>query len=353
MIIEIGLTLKMKKVSVVLPVYRVEKYIGATIASVLAQTYKDFEILIIDDGSPDRSVEICQQFTDPRIKIIHQANRGLAGGRNTGIRHAQGEYLALLDGDDVWLPEKLEKHVEHLESSPDVGVSFSRSAFIDEAGKSLGTYLMPKLKEITPSYLLHENPVGNGSAAVIRREVFEAIKFQDNLYGTIEDFYFDEYFRQAEDIECWLRIAIQTNWQIEGISEALTLYRVNSAGLSASLLKQLEYLEKVIEKTRSYAPGLIAQWEGSAKAYQLRYLARSAVRLKAGSIAMKLINQALVAHWPILLEEPRRTLMTLAAAYLLWLLPLSLYSQMETFALKMTAATQKRRILQENYNQLA
>ena len=341
----------MKKVSVIIPVYKVEKYILATVESVLAQTYKNFEIIIIDDGSPDKSIEICQQFTDPRIKIIRQHNRGLAGARNTGIRHAKAEYLALLDGDDLWLPEKLEKHVEHLESSPYVGISFSRSAFIDEAGNSLGTYLMPKLKEITPPYLLRENPVGNGSAAVVRREVFEAIKFQDNLYGTIEDFYFDEYFRQAEDIDCWLRIAIQTNWEIAGIPEALTLYRVNSGGLSANLLKQLEYLEKVIEKTRSYAPELIAKWEGPTKAYQLRYLARSAVRLQAGSMAVKLVHRALAAHWQLLLKEPRSTLMTLAAAYLLWLLPQPLYCQIEALAAKMTGSTQKRRILQDQSGQ--
>lgn len=339
----------MKKFSVIIPTYKVEKYIAAAIESVIAQTYQNFEIIVVDDDSPDRSVEICQQFTDSRIKIVSQKNRGLAGARNTGIRHAQGDYIALLDGDDLWLPEKLEKHFEHLENSPSVGISFSRSAFIDEAGNPLGTYLMPKLKEITPADLLRDNPVGNGSAAVIRREVLEAIKFQDNLYGDIEYFYFDDVFRQAEDIECWLRIAIQTNWQIEGIPEALTLYRVNSGGLSASLLKQLESLQKVIEKIRSYAPELIAEWENPTKAYQLRYLARSAVRLKVGSMAVQLMHQALATHWRILFEQPRRTVMTLAAAYLLWLLPQPLYSQIEGVASKMTAATQKRRILQDQY----
>ena len=335
----------MTKVSVILPVYRVEKYIGVTVKSVLAQTYKDFELLIVDDGSPDSSIKICRQFTDPRIKIIQQANRGLAGARNTGIRHAQGEYLAILDGDDLWLPKKLEKHVEHLKASPTVGLSFSRSAFIDEAGNLLGTYTMPRLKEITPSYLFRDNPVGNGSAAVIRREVFETIKFQNNLHGTMEDFYFDENFRQAEDIECWLRIAIQTNWQIEGIPEALTLYRVNSGGLSANLLKQLEFYEKVIEKAESYAPELLAQLGSMARAYHLRYLARSAVRMQSGSMAKKLIHQALAAHWRIIAEEPRRTLMTLAAAYMLWLLPQSFYCQLETLASRSIGATQKRRIV--------
>jgi|SRR6476469_6259985 len=341
----------MKKISVIIPVYAVEKYIAATVQSVLYQTYKNFEILIIDDASPDRSIEICEQFTDDRIIIIRQPNRGLPGARNTGIRHAKGEYLALLDGDDLWLPEKLEKHVEHLENYPYVGVSFSRSAFIDEAGNPLGTYQMPKLKDVTPSNVLCRNPISNGSAAVIRREVFEDIKFSDNLYGTVEDFYFDERLRQskadATDVDCWLRMAIQTRWKIEGIPEALTLYRVNSGGLSANILNQFAALEKVMEKARSYAPELIAQCEKPAKSYHLRYIARRAVTLKDGKMAVELVHQSLATHWRILLEEPRRTLLTLAAAYSLWLLPQPLYSKMEALALKMTGATQRQRILKD------
>ena len=341
----------MERISVIIPVYGAEKYIGATLQSVLDQTYKDFEVLIIDDASPDRSIEICEQFTDPRIKIIRQKNRGLPGARNTGIRHAQGDYLALLDADDIWLPEKLEKHVEHLENSPAVGVSFSRSAFIDEAGNPLGIYQMPKLTGLTPGYVLCRNPISNGSTPVIRREVFEAIKFQDNLYGTVEDFYFDDNFIHQEDIECWIRIAIQTDWQIEGIPEALTLYRVNSGGMSAKLLKNIEYWERMIEKTRTYAPEVVAKWENPARAYQLRYLARRAVTLKDSSVAIELLHRALATHWRILLEEPRRTLLTLSAAYLLRLLPEPFYYQLESLALKMTEFTQRRRILQDQSRQ--
>jgi glycosyltransferase involved in cell wall biosynthesis len=343
----------MKKVSVIIPVYGVEKYIAATVQSVLDQTYKEFELLIVDDGSPDRSVEICQQFTDPRIKIIRQQNSGVCAARNTGIRHAQGEYLAFLDGDDVWLPEKLEKHIEHLENSPTVGLSFSRSAFINEAGQPLGIYQMPKLKDIAPPLILCRNPIGNGSVPVIRREVFAAIKFQDDPQGTAKDCYFDERLRHFEDVECWLRISLKTDWQIEGIPEALTLYRVNSGGASANLLKQLEDLEKVLEKTRSYAPELIAQYGNPAKAYELRKLARWAVRLKAAPTAVDMAHRALSTHWRMILDEPQRTLLTLGAAYSLWLLPRPVYRQIENFALKMTGAAQKRRILQDRSRQLA
>ena len=341
----------MEKFSVIVPVYGVEKYIAATLQSVLEQTYQDFELLIIDDESPDRSIEICQAFTDSRIKIIQQKNRGLSGARNTGIRHAQGEYLAFIDGDDLWLPEKLEKHLKHLEKSPGVGVSFSRSALIDEAGNPQGTYLMPQLTEITVPCLLRSNLVGNGSAAVVRREVFEDIKYQINLDGNVEYCYFDEQLRRAEDIEFWLRIAIQTNWQIEGIPEALTQYRVNSGGLSANLFKQLESWEQVLEKTRSYAPELVARWENVAKANQLLLLARVAVRLQASSEAVTLMHRALSTYWRILIEEPRRTLLTLAAAYMLWFLPKPLYRQIEALAAKKIGGVQKQRILQDQSGQ--
>jgi glycosyltransferase involved in cell wall biosynthesis len=336
----------MTKVSVIIPVYAAEKYIADTLRSVFEQTYNNFEVLIIDDGSPDRSIEICQQFADSRIKIIRQENRGLAGARNTGIRHAQGEYLALIDADDLWLPEKLEQHIAHLEKSPAVGVSFSRSAFIDEAGQALGTYHMPKLTGITPPYLLCHDPVGNGSAGVFRREVFEGIRFQDNLHGCVEDFYFDERFRMSQDMELLLRIALQTPWQIEGIPEALTLYRVTGGTLSSNWSKKVEAWEKVLERVSSYAPELIAQRGNQSRACQLRYLARRAVRLQAKeAIAVELINRALATYWRIILEEPRHTFMTLVAAYLLWLLPQSIYSNIETLMSGITGAIQRGYIL--------
>lgn len=334
----------MPKVTVIIPVYNVETLVGATLQSVLQQTYQDFEILVINDESTDGSLGICRGFADPRIQIISQKNRGLAGARNTGIRYAQGEYLAFLDSDDLWLPEKLAKHVEHLDHKPDVGVSFSRSQFIDETGQDIGIYQMPKLTDITAGHLFCRNPIGNGSAVVLRRAVLENIKFQDNLYGAVENFYFDDSFRQSEDIECWLRIALQTSWKIEGIPDALTLYRVNMGGLSANILNQYAAWERIIAKTLTYNPDFIAQWGDRARAYQLRYLARRAARQRSPQMATQLLHRALATDWRILLEEPRRTLLTLAAAYSLWLLPKPVYQALEAIMMRATGSTQRRRI---------
>lgn len=338
----------MKLVSVIIPVYNVEKFIAATVQSVLNQTYTNFELLIVDDGSPDKSIEICQQFTDPRIKIIRQPNRGVAAARNNGIRHAQGDYIAFLDADDIWMPEKLEKHVNHLENSPHVGVSYSYSAFIDAAGNSLGIYQVPKTEGITPRHILFRDPIGSGSNLVARREAFTAIKFQDNLYGTVEDFYFDDdrQLHPSEDTECWLRIALKSGLQFAGIPEVLIQYRLNPGGHSHNFLKKASSWEKLLEKARTYAPELMAQWENAARAYQLTAIARRAVNQGAGAMAVELSHRALTSYWRILLEEPKRTLLTLAAAYTLWLLPQPVYSQMKAIALKSTAASQKRQILQ-------
>ncbi len=334
--------------SVIIPVYNSENYVAQTLQSVLSQTYSDFEIIIVDDGSTDKSIDICQQFQDARIKIIHQQNRGLAGARNTGIRHAQGEYLAFIDSDDLWLPEKLAKHMQHFKRSPEVGVSFSRSSFLDDQGKPLGIYQMPKLTEIMPEYLFCRNPISNGSSVVIRRAVLEAIKFSANLYGEVEDFYFDDSFRQSEDIECWLRIALQTTWKIAGIPEALTLYRVNMGGLSANILKQYESWERILVKTQAYNPEFVEQWGNKARAYQLRYLARRATRARSPQIAVSLLHKAIKTYWRIILEEPHRTLITFGAAYLLWILPQFVYQLLEKLMMQITGISQKLRIQQQS-----
>ncbi|MDS3859216.1 glycosyltransferase [Thermosynechococcaceae cyanobacterium BACA0444] len=337
----------MPKVSVIVPVYQVEAYIADTIGSILGQTLTDFEVLLVDDGGQDRSIEICHSFTDPRIKIISQANRGLAGARNTGIRQAQGDYLAFLDGDDLWLSEKLAHHVAHLDANHHVGISFSYSAFIDQDGQPLGIYQTPQLTDIDPVQVICRNPISNGSTPVIRRQVLSDIGFPATIGDEIETWYFDETFRQSEDIECWLRIALTTSWQIAGLGEVLTLYRVNTGGLSANIENQLAAWERVITKTRSYAPDFIGKWESLARAYQLRYLARRAVRMRVGKTAVDLIKRAFQSDARILWQEPKRTLLTLAAAYFVKTLPESIYLWLENQAMTMTGTTPKKRLHQK------
>lgn len=335
----------MSKVSVVMPVYNVEKFVEHAISSVLGQNFRDFELLIVDDCSPDRSMEICRNIHDDRIRLItHQQNRGLAGARNTGIRHAGGAYVAFLDSDDAWHPHKLAQHVAHLDAHPDVGMSFSRSRFMEPDGRLTDYYQMPKLTAIDVAHCLCRNPVGNGSAPVLRREALQGICYQDARYGEMENRYFDEDLRQSEDIECWLRLLLLTAYRMEGIPEALTYYRLNAGGLSAQLHRQFASWEMMLEKIRQLAPDVVAQWGGPARAYQLRYLSRQAIRLKDGKAAVIFINRALATSRSILTVETGRTLGTLGAAYLLYCLPAALYGTLESTAKTLIGAMQWRSI---------
>lgn len=336
------------KVSVVMPIYNVEDFIEDAINSVLAQSFSHFELLLINDCSPDNSLSICKKFSDPRIRIIeHTHNQGLAAARNTGIFHAKGQYVAFIDSDDMWHSEKLAQHVAHLDNAPEVGISFSRSLFMNYQGQKLNVYQMPQLTNIQPEDLLCRNPVGNGSAPVIRRETLTDISYQSSEKDETYACYFDRSFRQSEDIECWLRIVTTTHWKIEGIPAPLTLYRLNAQGLSSDLNKQYASWNKMISKARGYAPELLAQHEDKARAYQLRYIARQAIRNRDGKAAVKYLHLALKTAPEIIQAETGRTLATMTAAYLLKLLPLDLYQICEGFGQRVLGRIQAAKIYRD------
>lgn len=307
------ITWTVPRVSVVMPVYNVEAYVAEAIRSVLAQTFTDFELIIVDDGGSDASMDICRSFSDPRIAIVSQQNRGLAGARNTGIAAARGDYIALLDSDDRWLPEKLMLHVIHLDNAPNIGVGFAPSRFIDAAGQPLRIVQRPKLKAVTAADIFCRNPVGNGSAPVLRRAALDTVAFAhpDDRARTC---WFDETLRQSEDIEMWLRLALKGGVRFEGIAPVLTEYRIGGSGLSAQILRQYEAWQGVVARMAGYAPEFTARHVARARAYQLRYLARRAIQLGDAGMAMALLRGAAVSSIRPLLEEPAKSLTTLAAA---------------------------------------
>lgn len=325
-------------ISVIMPVYNVEAYVAQAIRSVLAQTHKRFELIIVDDGGQDASLAIARGFSDERIKIVSQQNRGLAGARNTGISHARGDYVALLDSDDCWDPAKLMLHAIHLRKNPDVDVSYSGSRLIDEDGRPLGVAMRPRLSGIDAGHILKRNPVGNGSAPVIRRTALDRVA-HPHPEDASRTCWFDESFRQSEDIEMWLRMAAGHGCKFEGISGLLTDYRIIGGGLSANIVRQYESWQRAIEKTRSYAPELLARHEDAAAAFQLRYLARRAIQLGDYAFARSLTRQALARYPAILLEEPRKTAVTALAALASLVLPSRLFATIARNKLGKAAAS--------------
>jgi len=206
--------------SVVIPAYNVQQFIADAVNSTLTQTFTDLEIVVVDDGSTDRTAEIVTAMTDPRVRLVSKPNGGLSSARNAGIRAARGRYIGLLDGDDRWLPFKAARHVEAMERDPTIGVTFSQSAYVDEEGRRTGQLLATRLAEPTLHDLIRYNHLGNGSTPVVRKEVFEAVGL------------FDEQLRASEDYDVWIRVLHRRAGRVILVDEVLTEYRVRSNSLS-------------------------------------------------------------------------------------------------------------------------
>ena len=302
----------MTLVTIVVPAYNAEATLAETLDSLLSQTFPEFEILVIDDGSSDGTAALAQSYDDPRIRVIRQKNRGLAGARNRGIAEAIGRYIGFCDADDLWRPGKLAAHIAHLRSNKLVGASFSGSELIDETGTSLRLYQRPRLRDISAAHVFRRNPFGNGSTPVFRRAALDEIASYNDGLGRMV--WFDESFRQSEDIECWMRFMLTTNWMVEGVPGALTLYRVASGGLSAATGKQYVAWDRLVEKLTPLSPEFFARHTPAARAYQLRYLARRAISARDSALALSLLGQSFAASRRPLWEEPLKSAVTWGAA---------------------------------------
>lgn len=230
----------MPEVSVVIPAYNAMAYLPETLDSVLQQAFLDFEVLIINDGSTDDIVQWASEHTDPRVRLISQENQGLPGARNTGIAHAQGEYIAFLDADDLWEPTKLEKQVRCFQENPTAGVVYTWSLLIDGHSKPTGRIFASQAEGNVWRKLLETDVISNGSSAMVRRDCFESVGM------------FDRTLTSAEDLDMWLRIAVY--YQFAVVKEPLTFYRQYPSSMSKNRQRMLQNLRTVIEKTFQTAP---------------------------------------------------------------------------------------------------
>lgn len=220
----------MARISVVIPSYNHEKFIAAAIQSVLVQTYQDFEIIVVDDGSTDGSIEQIQTFSDPRIKLIlHKKNRGAAAAMRTGLGRAKGEYIAILNSDDVFLPEKLEKQVKMLDNTPQYAAVFSYVELIDEYGHQFTNQNHTYYKKFEQQnrdryqwlnyFFYHGNALCHPSV-LIRKSCYDKI----GLY--------DERFAQLPDFDFWIRFCLK--YELYIIPEKLVKFRIRSDEKNAS-----------------------------------------------------------------------------------------------------------------------
>lgn len=216
-----------KLVSVIIPLYNTEKYIVETINSILSQTYTNWELIIIDDGSTDTSAELVASFlTNIKINYYLQKNTGVSSARNNGISKSKGEFIAFLDADDLWLPDNLEKKVRILELN-EIDFVFSDVELIDENSHSKNIFLHGTDEEILKHYLLWDKTVipGPCSNLVVKK------KCLDNGIR------FDDTFSTAADQDFCFNLA--SKYKGKRIAEKLWKYRI----LANSMSKNIKIME--------------------------------------------------------------------------------------------------------------
>lgn len=288
-------------ISIVIPAYNSAKFLPEVIQSVLKQTYQNWELLVIDDGSTDNTATLvnnyCQQ--DPRIRLISKKNGGVSSARNLGVELATSELIAFLDSDDLWLPDKLSVHIEYMNNHPEVGVSFARVELIDPQGKSTGKLTANLVDNLQPYTFFYTNPTVTTSNVVVRKSVFQSSGG------------FDKTIKYSEDIDLLFRIAFQSDWKIEGIDQTLIQYRLHSSGLSSDIIKMKEGWFKLMDKARQEAPNLVDKHYRAAEAAHFQYWAKQTLRLDISPfVGVSLINRALGSSWKNVHQKPKLIALT-------------------------------------------
>jgi glycosyltransferase involved in cell wall biosynthesis len=226
-------------VSVIIPAFNSEKTIQETIESVLNQTFSNFELIIINDGSQDATLDIINSIKDSRLKVFSYANTGVAASRNRGFAQAVGEFISFLDADDLWTPDKLEAQLKALQENSQVAVAYSWVDHIDESSKFLRPSSHNTLNGNVYTALLQGNILANGSNALIRAQALKAV-------GS-----FNSSFTPAEDWDLYLRLA--SLYHFVAVPSPQVLYRITSTSASNNVFKMEAACLKLIEQAYSQA----------------------------------------------------------------------------------------------------
>jgi glycosyltransferase involved in cell wall biosynthesis len=296
----------MPKVTVVIPAYNAMRYLPETMETALAQTFTDFEVLVVNDGSTDHTAEWVSQVTDPRVRIVSQENKGLAGARNTGIAHAKGEYIAYLDADDLWEPTKLEKQVRCLDENPEVGLVYTWTALADQDGKSTGRVISSHAEGNVWQELIEFNMVCCGSTPLIRRSCFDVVGL------------FSPDVSPSDDWDMWLRIANKFSFGV--VKEALIRYRQHPSNSSKNFQLMLDTSRTLIERTFASAPTESLYLRNRSYGSIYLYLGWRAIENMDYKQAMHFRQQA-CAHRPQFYFSPRCIRLGVAITLMRWFGP--------------------------------
>lgn len=278
------MTVGRPKVSVIIPTYNSAQFVGQAVASVYGQTYSDFELIVVDDGSTDDTWHVLEPYRE-RMRYLYQPNMGESVARNRGIQESHGEYIAFLDADDLWLPSKLAKQIALMDQHPSAVLVYSPSYWINTAGDRIfhhGSYIVgtgtPGLADVFPQLAMGDM-MASPSCVVVRSSYLRRGQA------------FDPRIRHSEDWDLWLRLSLQGPFLF--VPEPLACYRIHHPKRRLATEAAPEYVQQnvqIIEAIFAAAALLRPQWAG------LKHQALGFLFLRSAMYNAELGNLSLAAE---------------------------------------------------------
>jgi glycosyltransferase involved in cell wall biosynthesis len=270
-------------VSAVVPAYNAARTLRAAVESILLQTVGDIEVIVVDDGSGDDTAGVARAIGDPRVRLVSQANGGASAARNAGIRSARGRYVAFLDADDLWLPNKLARQLALLGSRPDVHAVHCGAAYVDDELRVLSVRPCRPWRDALLDVLLFENLAAFPSTLLATREKLEQRGFDTSLV-------------MHEDWDMAIHAA--RHWRLQPVEPPLTLYRVHRANRSRDVERHLASGLRVLD--RAFAdPSLPRRIQSRRRTVYARYytmLAAAALKYGQGRHGVQWTVTAIRTH---------------------------------------------------------
>lgn len=284
--------------SVIVPTYNAQETIGETLESIFAQTFTDFELIVVNDGSTDNTLKIVSGYEDARLKVFSYPNAGVAASRNRGVAQAGGSYISFLDADDLWTPDKLEAQIEALENNSQAAVAYSWTDYIDHSGRFIDRDQRVTFSGNVLRELLVRDFLESASNVMIRRQAF------------LDSGGFDESLSGAADWDLFLRLA--ANCSFVAVPRLGILYRLGGNSMSADLSMQERECLQVLEQAYEQASESLQTLKKHSFAYLYQYLGfkvmQGQLSRKKGLSALSYFKRA-VNYNPVLLgQQPRVTL---------------------------------------------
>lgn len=288
----------MPTISVITPAYNAEHTILETIESVQQQTFQDFEFIIINDGSTDKTLEVIETVNDGRLKVFSYSNGGVCTARNRGISHATGEYIAFLDADDLWTPDKLELQLKALQQNPEAGAAYSWTYFMYKDKDSARPGKPVHYTGNIYPYLLTENFLCHGSNPLVRRSIVETV-------GE-----FDSNFPHCADWDYYLRLALHTSFVL--VPKHQIYYRQSTTSMTSKVSSIEKQILSMLEKTFKNAPPEYQHLKNRSMAWSYEYCVQQYLEYGKTSSDIQQASQklwkAFCLYPPIILDDYAQSL---------------------------------------------